>query len=211
MGNMFKKSLNVFDTLFGFYIHFKKVTFGLSYGHRRRKWVKPNTDDYKVFSQTIVSKEAPLWDREKVRLHADVFYHSYFQDFQLMSDLKQKAQSRIQSFNIRVTRQDDKNDQSSSQANKQRLEAKFRKALHQMYKAFGEAYTLQQPELIEDLRDHLVKPAIAQITSLFVSSRCRTCYGENTKLQPEDGAVLTPLRRFSAKYLMKPTKRLKTT
>ena len=46
-----------------------------------------------------------------------------------------------------------------------------------MYEAFEEAYTLEQPELIEDLREHLVKPAIAQITGLFVSSRCRTCYG----------------------------------
>ena len=46
-----------------------------------------------------------------------------------------------------------------------------------MYEAFEEAYTLEQPELIEDLRDHLFKPAIAQIPSLFVSSRCCTCYG----------------------------------
>ena len=45
-----------------------------------------------------------------------------------------------------------------------------------MYEAFEEAYTLEQPELIEDLREHLVKPAIAQITGLFVSSQCRTCY-----------------------------------
>ena len=38
---MLKKSLNVNDTTwFGFYIHFKKVTFWLPYGHRRRKWVK---------------------------------------------------------------------------------------------------------------------------------------------------------------------------
>ena len=116
---------------------------------------KPNTDNYEVFAQTIVSKEAPLWDREKVRSHAELFYHSYFQDFQLMSDLKQKAQSKIQSFNVRMTLQDDKNDQPNSQANKQRLEAKFCNALHQMYEAFEEAYTLEQPELIEDLPDHL--------------------------------------------------------
>ena len=38
--NMFKKSLNVYDTWFGFYIHFKKVTFLLPYDHRQRKLVK---------------------------------------------------------------------------------------------------------------------------------------------------------------------------
>ena len=93
-----------------------------------------------------------------------------------MTELKQKARSRIQFFNVRVTRQDDKTDPTSSQANKQRLEAKFRSTLRQMYEAFEEAYTLEQPQLIEDLRDHLIKPAIAEITSLFISSRCRTCY-----------------------------------
>ena len=46
-----------------------------------------------------------------------------------------------------------------------------------MYEAIEEAYTLEQPEPIEDLRDHLVKPAIPQITSLFASSWCMTCYG----------------------------------
>ena len=37
--NTFKKSLNVYDTWFGFYIHFKKVTFVLPYDHHRHKWV----------------------------------------------------------------------------------------------------------------------------------------------------------------------------
>ena len=138
--------------------------------------LKPNTTDYEVFAQTVAARETPLRDREKVREHADLFYHAYFQDFQLMLDLKQKAQSRIQSFNVRVSRQDSKNDESSSQANKQRLKAKFRTALNQMYEAFEEAFTLEQLELIEDLRDHLVKPAIAQISNLFTSSRCRTCH-----------------------------------
>ena len=78
---------------------------------------------------------------------------------------------------MKVTRQEDKGEQvSSSRDNKLRLEAKFRVALRHMYEAFEEAYTLEQPELIEDLREHLVKPAIAQITGLFASSRCRTCY-----------------------------------
>ena len=33
-----KKSLNVYDTWFVFYIHFKKVTFVLPYGLQQRKW-----------------------------------------------------------------------------------------------------------------------------------------------------------------------------
>ena len=152
-----------------------KAPFGPSQSTHQ---LKPNADDYKVFAPTILSRETTLWNRGYVRSHVDLFYHSYFQDFQMMSDLKQKAQARIQSFNVRVTRQDDKTDQSNSQANKQRLEAKFRSALCQMFEAFEEVYSLEQLELIEDLRDHLFKPAIARITSLFFSSRCCTCYGE---------------------------------
>ena len=40
IGNMLKKSLNVNDTRFGIYRHFKKGTFGLPYGKCWRKWVK---------------------------------------------------------------------------------------------------------------------------------------------------------------------------
>ena len=139
--------------------------------------LKPNTADYEAFAEAITAREAPLWDRELVFAHADLFYHPYFQDHQTMMELRQKAQARIQSFNVKVTRQEEKSDQTSnSQNNKLRLVAKFRSALRQMYEAFEEAYTLEQPELIEDLRDHLVKPAIVQITGLSASSRCRTCY-----------------------------------
>ena len=35
---------------------------------------------------------------------------------------------------------------------------------------------LEQLELITELRDHLVKLANTHLTSLSVSSRCRTCY-----------------------------------
>ena len=113
--------------------------------------LKPYTADYEAFAQAITSKEAPLWDRELLHSHADLFYHAYFQDHQTMTELKQKAQARIQSLNVRVTRQEEKSDQTSSQANKLRLEATFRNALRHVYKAFEEAYTLEQPDLIEDL------------------------------------------------------------
>ena len=63
-----------------------------------------------------------------------------------MTELRQKAQARIQFFNVKVTRQAEKKDEiPSSQDNKLRLEAKFRSALRQMYEAFEEAYTLEQP------------------------------------------------------------------
>ena len=42
IGNMFKKSLNVYNTWFGFYGDFRKGTFGLPYEHGRAKW-----DNYK--------------------------------------------------------------------------------------------------------------------------------------------------------------------
>ena len=62
--------------------------------------------DYEAFAQAITAREALLWDRELVFPHADLFYHAYFQDHQTMTELIQKAQARIQSFNVRVTRQD---------------------------------------------------------------------------------------------------------
>ena len=99
--------------------------------------LKPNTVDYKAFAQAITAREAPSWDHELVHSHADLFYHAYLQDHQTMTELRQKAQARIQSFNVRVTRQEERSDQSSSsQANKLRLKAKFRSALRQMYEAF---------------------------------------------------------------------------
>ena len=61
---------------------------------------KPNTVDYEAFAQAITAKEAPLWDRDLVFSHADLFYHAYFQDHQIMTELRQKAQARIQSFNV---------------------------------------------------------------------------------------------------------------
>ena len=39
---MFKNSLNVYDTLFGFYIHFKRGPSVLPYGNHQRKWVNFN-------------------------------------------------------------------------------------------------------------------------------------------------------------------------
>ena len=127
-----------------------------------------------------------------------------------MLDLKQKAQSRIQSFNVRVTQQDDKNDQSSNQANKQRLEAKFRSALRQMYEAFEEAYTWNNPSSSKicvttssnrQLHKSLVCLLVPDVTLVTA---------ENTKLQFETGPFQHPCTT-SLRLQMKPTKRLKTT
>ena len=38
----------------------------------------PRVSDYEIFAQTLTAREAPLWDLEKVRLHADLFFQSYF-------------------------------------------------------------------------------------------------------------------------------------
>ena len=58
----------------------------------------PSTFNYKFFARTITSKEAPLRDKEKTQHHADLYYESYFQDFQRITDLRQKGQAWIQSF-----------------------------------------------------------------------------------------------------------------
>ena len=67
IGNMFKKSLNVNDTWFGFYSHFKKGTFGLPYDKCRRKWANyqqflvdvskmPKKHDWHCFCQQMNTK-----------------------------------------------------------------------------------------------------------------------------------------------------------
>ena len=94
-------------------------------------------------------------------------------------DLCQKGNARIQSFNVKVTRQEQKpqvETVASSKANREKLEAKFRVALNSMYEAFEETYTFEQSDIVVELRDHLVNPAIAHMVNLFLSSRCRTCY-----------------------------------
>ena len=59
-------------------------------------------------------------------------------------------------------------------SNRERLESKFRIALTHIYQAFEEAFQFESPEVITDLRNHLVKTAVTHTTSLFASSRCRT-------------------------------------
>ena len=56
------------------------------------------------------------------------------------------------------------------------MEAKFKVAISNLYNAFEDAFQFESSDFIEDLSSHLVKNAVTQITSLFASSRCRTCY-----------------------------------
>ena len=138
-----------------------------------------NIEDYKAFTSTMFHRESSIWDREKIAFHPDLFYESYFQDYQYLMDLRQKGNARIQSFNVKVTRQEQRPEAeviASSKANGEKLEAKFHMALNNMHDAFEEAYTFEQSDIVVELRNHLVNPAIAYMANLFVSSRCRTCY-----------------------------------
>ena len=119
-----------------------------------------------------------IWDREKVAIAPDLFYESYFKDFQYLTDLRQKGITRIQSYNLKVTRQESKPKEevaASSKAQREQPEAKFRTAPLKMYKAFEDAATFGQPDFVLELRDQLVNPAISHMANLFVSARCRTC------------------------------------
>ena len=44
-----------------------------------------------------------------------------------------------------------------------------------MYKAFEQAFIFEHSEMIVQLRDELVNPAIAHMAIFFITSRCRTC------------------------------------
>ena len=106
-----------------------------------------------------------------------LFYQEYFLDQQKISDVRSKGQAKIQNFNVKVTRQEpNEHAGASSKVNKEKLEAKFRTALSSLYEAFEDAYQFEHSELISDLQNHLVKTAVTQMTSLFASYRCRSCY-----------------------------------
>ena len=97
-----------------------------------------------------------------------LFYQEYFLDQQKISDVRSKGQLKILQFNVKLTRQaPDEDSGTSSKANKDQLEAKFKVALTHLYEAFEEAFQFEHPEFIVDLRNHLIKSAVTQITSLF--------------------------------------------
>ena len=134
-------------------------------------------EDHQRFAQEVLKLEPNSWDRTKVESNPSLFYHAYFMDQQKLNEVIQRSTVRIQQFNVKVTRQStDKDPSASSRHNREKLEAKFKVAISNLYHAFEDAFQFESSELIEDLSSHLVKNAVAQITSLFVSSRCRTCY-----------------------------------
>ena len=134
-------------------------------------------EDHQRFAQEVLKMEPGSWDRARVESNPTLFYQAYFLDQQKISEVRQKGAVRIQQFNVKVTRQSpDKDHSTSSRANRERLEAKFRLALNHMYQAFEEAFQFESSEFINDLRNHLVKTAVTHISSLFASSRCRTCH-----------------------------------
>ena len=138
-----------------------------------------NIDDYKAFTLVITIRESSICDREKTAIAPDLFYGYYFKDYQYLTDLRLKGISRIQSYNMKVTRQEAKPKEevaASNKAQREQLEAKFRTALLKTYEAFDDGATFGQPDFVLQLHDQLVNPAILHMTNLFVSSRCRTCY-----------------------------------
>ena len=134
-------------------------------------------EDHQRFAQEVLKLEPDSWDRTKVESNPSLFYHAYFMDQQKLNEVLQRSTVRIQQFNVKVTRQSsDKDPSASSRHNREKLEAKFKVAISNLYHAFEDAFQFESSEFIEDLSSHLVKNAVAQITGLFVSSRCRTCY-----------------------------------
>ena len=90
----------------------------------------------------MLHRESHLWDRDVVALYPDLFYESYFQDHQHLMDLRQKGNAHIQSFNVKVTRQEKSraDDVASSTAIREKLEGMFRTALYTMFEAFEQAF-----------------------------------------------------------------------
>ena len=114
-------------------------------------WSKPLTftykdrsvlEDHQRFAAEVLRQEPKLWDRHQVENTPSLFYQEYFLDQQKLSDVRSKGQTKIQHFNVKVTRQEpSENANASSKANKGQLEAKFKLALSSLYEAFEEAFT----------------------------------------------------------------------
>ena len=118
-----------------------------------------------------------MWDHLQVENNPSLFYEAYFLDQQKISDVRSKGTLKIQQFNVKVTWQaPDVDSTASSKANREKLESKFKIALTHLYEAFEEAFQFEHPEFISDLQNHLIKSAVTQISSLFASSRCRSCF-----------------------------------
>ena len=147
-------------------------------------------------------------------LHPDFFYESYFQDHQHLMDLRQKGNAHIQSFNVKVTRQEKSRtaEVASSTANRERLEGMFRTALYAMFEAFEHAFVFEHAETITHLRDDLVNPAISYMVNFFASSHCRTCYkGRKLDSAMEKKPSLIPSFPSLPRFLQTPTDRQKST
>ena len=134
-------------------------------------------EDHQRFTQEVLKLEPDSWDRTKVESNPSLFYQAYFLDQQKLHEVRQRGNVRIQQFNVKVTRQPSDTDfPKSSRYNREKLEAKFKVAISNLYHAFEEAFQFESSDFIEDLSNHLVKNTVTQITSLFASSRCRTCH-----------------------------------
>ena len=100
-------------------------------------------EDHQRFAREVLRMEPDQWDKEKVEKNPTLFYQSYFLDQQKLSEVRQKGTVRIQQFNVKVTRQSPDGDYAtSSRANRERLEAKFRLALSHTYQAFEGSFSI---------------------------------------------------------------------
>ena len=108
-------------------------------------------EDHQRFVQEVLKLEPNTWDRTKVESNPSLFYHAYFIDQQRLNEVIQRSTVRIQQFNVKVTRQStDKDPSASSRHNREKLEAKFKVAISNLYYAFEDAFQFESSELIED-------------------------------------------------------------
>ena len=104
-------------------------------------------EDHQRFAQEVLKLEPDSWDRTKVESNPSLFYHAYFTDQQKLNEVLQRSTVRIQQFNVKVTRQSsDKDPSASSRHNREKLEAKFKVAISNLYHAFEDAFQFESSE-----------------------------------------------------------------
>ena len=143
---------------------------------------QPNAtiEDCKAFATVMLQRESAIWYRNMVALHPDLVYEFYFQDYQHLMDLRQKGNARIQSFNVKVTRQETKlhvDDVASSKANREKLEIMFRTALYNMHEAFEPLNTPIRSSTCE--MNYLTPPSPIWLISLLAPTAGRATKAGN--------------------------------
>ena len=128
-------------------------------------------EDHQEFTAAVLLRERNIWDHHQVENNPSLFYVLLGP-----GDVRSEGQAKIQTSTSGWPGRSPARRPAVARLTKRSWRPNSGPPLSSLYEAFEDAYQFEHSELIADLRNHLVKTAVTQMTSLFTSSRCRTCY-----------------------------------